>query len=461
MIQSQLGKLIIAILSLGVLMLLIVPMYTTLTAKATEDACRISVLGRYHTTFSSILTGGTVRLVPLTCSTDNKGTLEGNRESVKYQIAELMAKCWYQYAEGRVDNIYSDHDSKESICNVCYTFRIPNQLDLGGELYVLEEETPRTANISPQELIGYLMQTNYNKKVLYGGGTKTYLNAHTRWRYEFSFSDDSTLRYNQVTRTNQNPFVQDYAGFLSQETINKINQAGIELYDGTESELFIVTAQKFNAIDPTSARRLTEQLNLNSKDRFNSILIMVDMTEGIVRLSMGIELENYFLEGELEPFLNKHFGSVNSMQSFDDSMASFVEELKQRIVGSRSNALAEFGLTQRSYYNYITNRLQAPPPNILQIDSQRTYAITINSYKGENIDKWKGVWEAAAGGAAGGALACSWSGPGALICGVLGAAGAGFVNTLYNDYVAAQHAYNNSLMVVPLNTITGVCTTYD
>ncbi|MFT4261167.1 MAG: TPM domain-containing protein [Candidatus Woesearchaeota archaeon] len=483
--ESTLGKLIIAVIVSVILLVTITMMYQGLLGKATEDTCRASVLLRTQAVVDLGLFGKVERITPLVCNTFNEGTLRGNREQVKYQVADLMSKCWYMYAEGRVDNIFSDHDEDSNMCKICYTFRIPNNMDTGGDFYQIEGDQFAADNtysrqphiISASEILGFIIETDYNRGVLYGGGTQRYIGGSYQWNhYEFIFSDDARLRYSQVTRDAGSPFIQDYAGFLSQETRIKINDFAINLNTATGADFFLVTAQEFNNIDRTAARRLTEQLNLNEEDRFNSLLIMFDMKNGVVRLHAGLELERFILEEQIPNLLQMHFSNMRSIEEFNEAVSDFIEDLENRFVGEDSDLLAELGISRNSYFNYLTNRIQAPPPTIDDIYSNYTYAIAIFSTKGENINRWSNVfqtslqWATATSGAV--TLGClsavvtSVATPicslGGFVIGAVGGAAAGFfVQKTANEYLYDMYNYNNSLMVMPINALSGECTIYN
>lgn len=494
MIESKLGKIILMLITFGIVFWLVVPMFTGLSNKATEDACRFSVMARSAVALDLGIFGTIDKITPLACRTYHEERLQGSREEVKHQIGNLMSKCWYMYAEGRVDNIFDDHEDKRTVCNICYTFRIPEGMDLGGEPYIFEGDqfidTQQDADLTrlpnaihPPELIGFLLQTNYNPGVLYGGSTKTYIGGSWGWSsYEFRFADSLTTRYSRITRNPASPFIEDISGLITQDTVNEINNFGIKLYDGLGTNLFVVVAQEFNNIDRTAARRLTEQLNLNEEDRFNSILLMIDLENRIARLHMGVELESYILEGEIEGMLSDHFGRLSGPDSLNQAILNLINDLDDALFGSRSQVFQDLGITQRSYYNYLTNRLMAPPPQIISsITSDQTFAIGVASYKEENRVFWETVREStyrttaltfagagtgAAAGAAMGAIACWWTGFGAAACAGIGAIvgtilGGGTTYAVTTIVDLGTYDYNNTIIIAPLNALSGECVIYD
>lgn len=496
MIESQLGKIIIAVIVTVTLLVIIPPMFEQSLGTASEYACRNSVMLRSNFVLDLGIFGQVNRITPLVCNTYNEGTLRGSREQVKYQIADMMANCWFMYAEGRIDNIYEDHGHQNSMCNICYTFRIPSGMDLGSKLHFDEEdqwsnydlEDIRSPNvIHPHELFGFLFERQFNRGLIYGGGTRNAISGTHKWINGLNTSEDNLIRYSRITRSINQPFIEDFSFLLTQNTRIKINALGLDLLSEKGINMFVVVAPSLDYIDRTAARRLTQILDLDPEDNKNSLLLMIDLEEGIMRLYAGIALENYFIEPEIELMLQRAFGIAPSLDNLNEGVKELSDELRAKILGNTMNQ-NNIRADRNSYMAYLSNNFLSPPPVITEsINSDYTYAIAIVSYKEDNvfwgllqqkqairysqIAAGAGVGAAAGGvlGAVGGAFLC-FNPIGGIACSTVfavGLVGGLLIGTGLGGLTAAEitshidggsYTYNNSIIISELNLVGDLCT---
>ncbi len=117
-----------------------------------------------------------LKTVPTLCRTIDK-KFSGDREEIKQQIADKIARCWWMFGEGRYEELL--HGSQFEVlpdlfgssnsfarCHTCYTVLI-NEEDLG------RDESGRSAPITYDELVRYLNTRSLSE---FGPRGTTYLN---------------------------------------------------------------------------------------------------------------------------------------------------------------------------------------------------------------------------------------------------------------------------------------------
>ncbi len=166
------GFLVILIITIASFMLIagvVMRFMSSAEDKEAEILCHDSIILRAQSVVNIDAPGADaeIKLVPPMCKTIDK-KLKGDREKIKQQIADKIARCWWMFGEGKYEEIL--HGSKvkllpevfgfeslENKCFICYNLMIdPKEFDGDG--------------ISPDELMEYL----YNTKSPYRNAT--YLN---------------------------------------------------------------------------------------------------------------------------------------------------------------------------------------------------------------------------------------------------------------------------------------------
>lgn len=99
--------------------------------KQAENLCRDSIAVRAATSISidGTFIHGEAKLSPVLCKTIDK-KVSGDREEIKQQIANSMARCWWMFGEGKYEQIldngamapaFFNLDQSENDCFVCST----------------------------------------------------------------------------------------------------------------------------------------------------------------------------------------------------------------------------------------------------------------------------------------------------------------------------------------------------
>ena len=125
----------IVILSFILIFSLIYKFSSKATDEAAEAICRGSVAANAKSTFIGDVdttdnVAGRTALTPLLCKTLNKKIepkikdLEEEKKYVAKEIASYAARCWYQFGQGLVQNIFEDKLFGENKCFICYTLKI-------------------------------------------------------------------------------------------------------------------------------------------------------------------------------------------------------------------------------------------------------------------------------------------------------------------------------------------------
>lgn len=148
-LKSFLTRVIIAILGFLAIVVLLEIIKGEAEAGAAESICRTSVALR-EKTFTEIRKGPVhIKNIasPLLCRTidkyipENKGA---TKQQFEKEIAELMASCWKQFGEGRIEDVFKEDTGTSSNCFVCYNIN-----------------TRFKGEIKHEEFLQYLFQTPY------------------------------------------------------------------------------------------------------------------------------------------------------------------------------------------------------------------------------------------------------------------------------------------------------------
>jgi len=142
---------ILAVLSLIIISSSIVLFFSRAEDVTAETTCRGSVAARAK--FSIEPPGGKISFSPLLCKTQDKELPKTGEteEDVKKDMAELVKRCWWQFGNGLVDNVFhawGGGPGSEHYCFVCYTFTIKD----------------KGKTITQTDLNNYLSQTYVKKK---------------------------------------------------------------------------------------------------------------------------------------------------------------------------------------------------------------------------------------------------------------------------------------------------------
>jgi hypothetical protein len=139
--------------------------------KAIENICFDSVSLRARTALQ-INTGdevddddidlieATVKAVPVLCKTIDK-EISGNREEIKQQVAEKMARCWWMFGEGRYEEIL--HSGGFRVLPTVFGFaNVENECFNCYNLMITEDEIDG-GDIPAHEMVQYLSEKKYSK----------------------------------------------------------------------------------------------------------------------------------------------------------------------------------------------------------------------------------------------------------------------------------------------------------
>src|SRR3989344_4486262 len=135
LLDSRLGKFILILVSFGIVSfaLFYILLPKLVDDKAPESLCRATVTAR--AAISEKLWGQSV--TPIACQALTQ-KIKGDKEELQAQVAQLMTKCWWQFNEGRQDNVLKGNWEKffgwsdqKNACFVCYDVAIA-QDDIDG-----------------------------------------------------------------------------------------------------------------------------------------------------------------------------------------------------------------------------------------------------------------------------------------------------------------------------------------
>lgn len=175
MVMGTLVKIVLALAGLVLIGSLITSFYFKLGDKPIEAVCRESVDFRSMTAtsikFHKATLAEDVKISPLVCQTIDK-KLSGTKDEIKKELADLMARCWWQFRLGKTEDLFKnipgvDNDNKGF---VCYTALI--------EEIKTDDENKKDDKIPYEELIGLMSKKNSYPKMT--KGDRSYLD-YIQW----------------------------------------------------------------------------------------------------------------------------------------------------------------------------------------------------------------------------------------------------------------------------------------
>ena len=137
-----------------ILIFFIVPTFISKAeAKSSESICRGSAVLREQARIEQEVLGhkfGITRF-PLLCKTLDKEVPQdpqSTKEEVMGEIADLMARCWWQFGEGKIEDPFKEGNFNKKNCFVCYTVATKKTKNFKEE-------------ISSKDFFEYLFNTPY------------------------------------------------------------------------------------------------------------------------------------------------------------------------------------------------------------------------------------------------------------------------------------------------------------
>ncbi len=154
-VTSFLPQLVLVILAFVLIAMVLGRFMTDVNDVAAEQLCHDSISMRAASVMQ--VAGAEITLTPSLCKTIDK-KVEGDREEIKEQMADLMARCWWMFNEGRYDDLLDSNEISnflgwedfENKCFICYSAMI-NEEEIGG------------GSITKTEMFNYLMENQYYK----------------------------------------------------------------------------------------------------------------------------------------------------------------------------------------------------------------------------------------------------------------------------------------------------------
>lgn len=381
-VSDKLIGIIILIVSIAAIVMAINYFVDSADPATREQMCRFSVLANSNSLDTEYVK--TSIDVPLACHTVDLKTLDGDRERIKRQIAYYAAKCWYQYAEGDVKDVFNTEEGKRE-CGVCYTFTMPDKpfpgVNTGRTDFVFEE--PSSLNpkvITPSEIYNYLWLTTYNPGIIYGGGSKFYIGSKAEFKYP-KIDEPIEKDVDDIVSIPIDSYVKDYSRRISSETIQKLDEQGKRLKEKGSVNMLVLFADEFDEIDKEAAIKIIEspKIGLNSEDEvYDSLFIMVDLKNEVVRVTGGRDLEVFIKDFEIEEMLARYSSMTDdTKEGFENAVVGLTTAITNKL--DLSLASGRFGDLQlpdyRSYYYYLSKGGLTVPIMEDNFEAGKTYAI--------------------------------------------------------------------------------------
>jgi hypothetical protein len=182
---------IAVLFAFGITTLVVTKAYSKASDKEAETVCQKSVALRAGTLLNVDhgLVDGRFSPVPVLCRTIDR-EIEGNREEIKFQVADSIARCWKMFGEGRFEKAFKENQAN-LIPDLLGTADQPNQCFNCYNLLVTEEKIDDNkefqGNINGVELTTFMLKNhptwlkedtgfNYIRYIQQYGGDGMFLN---------------------------------------------------------------------------------------------------------------------------------------------------------------------------------------------------------------------------------------------------------------------------------------------
>lgn len=407
---SSLVLIILAIVSGGV-MILVAVQISSENQLALEENCRSSVLQRIAVDSVPVL-GAFSDYSSLRCSSFDEGTISGSRVEVKKDIADLTARCWYMYGEGRSVSVFED--TSVNSCVICYTFNLDEDIgayefgerrkifdetgiqpDMESEVdsnnpkretFTLDgEEVIRErflgSNMIPhEEMYNFLMNNRYNPSLIRGGAIGDYMSAYYDFEYEVEEGGIGVTLLNADLENGVNEYVFDYTdeGDIGASVAPTFETLGSQLIEEGNGQLYVLIADSFSSTTKGAVNTFIEGKSLNTPGSKDAVVILVDLEEGFIRVSIGKDLERFITEPVLQNEVDMLFTDVYSQSQLEDNLFTLGNSLTAILqFDDENDAIRDLGL-DNSYFSYISNR-GVHMPIIADIDQHRIMGVAFGA----------------------------------------------------------------------------------
>ena len=384
---STLGTLTLTILVLLTITAMIYMFTSRSQDLIPEEACKASVNLKALTTYD--IKGFEINdgLTDLNCETKSLGELQGSRDDIKREIAKQASSCWYQFEQGKYDNIFGVPENSVG-CHVCYTFSVPNEFDTDGLSYdsPLAESDWSSDLISSEEFYNFLWHNEYNPALIRGGSNINYVgdlldgSDTMDWGVQAT-SDSITIKIKDIQFLNSN--VRDFTGIISQDSVSSINKQREFLSE--YAQLYVVVADSLSNLNTKSdAISLIESNLLSTPNRNDVLLLLFDVDSNSIRPVIGRDLNFFISEIDVNRILFNEFSSVTDEASFNSALVNSIEKITAFFPSSPNySGVFASGTSPNSYYAYLS-RGGVTFPILFDINSDALYSIAYLSATDEN-----------------------------------------------------------------------------
>ncbi|MBD3209346.1 TPM domain-containing protein [Candidatus Woesearchaeota archaeon] len=396
------GKYILALASLIAIVAFMYTLFADIEDQSVEQACRTSIITRGEFKFGVFNKKETASLLkfdniyPVQCKTQSvivpvdepPRTAHASevQELIMDDVADLMAKCWWMFAQGQYHDILDDPGKDDQLCHVCYSFTIDPDLDDYEPIDVEEDFLP------------FLSTHPYRPGLLQGGNALIGGIDDYEYQPQDVFeSTRKTRRLNEERLLNSRAVlrggVADFSGLFTEDqpSLEKLQQHLSSLAgDGLTVVYVIVPSlpERTFEDDTDLGFRIIDEWQLGIDDRENAAVFLFSLNNGILHYAtqFGADavLPDYILQGLFEPTVGPYMAvkkPKTAILEFSQSLSDLVSEYGEENVKQTL-------LFQRSYVAYITGGKQGATSPVAPKDTAKG-AIKYDKDDVETIEQGK------------------------------------------------------------------------
>ncbi len=363
--MSTIVRWLIAIIGFILVIGFMMMFFNSFSSESDEEACRASVLLNSKVTVQTGVYKAR-NLFPTACKTKDvivpssgkhyKGFSEAKTD-IEEEIAEMMAKCWWQFGNGAVNDALDEDTFGSRKCHVCYSFKVAGVDD--------------AKNISIKEFAEYLRTTPYQQGLLMSGGAvKGSIGVFDFVPQQVSESSRESRKMTVArllsSKKRLQSFIADFSGVLSTSELNSLRESLRDIYKGgaLDPVLILVPSLPDDVMeneDTDLPRRILYEWGIGSEDLQEGLVFIFVLNNGKLLFATQSGADVILPKKVIEGIFSKNFEMQTVSFNTKEAIQGFVKDLSE-IVNSKggSDDIRKKLNEQRSYMAYLTGGRQGP-----------------------------------------------------------------------------------------------------
>ncbi len=338
--------------------------FSKLNDLSDEEACRASVIMRSKASIDLKIHKFT-NLFPLTCKTkdyvlptkNNYKNSAEKEEEIEDEIADLMAKCWWQFGNGNLNDILDEDVWGKRKCHVCYTFKI--------------EKEENSQPISIDKFIDFLSTRPYHPGLLMSGGavqgSRGVLTFHPQKTLDRQRNKEKmTVQRLLSAESRLTTYVADFTGVMSDEDLAELRNSLFDISAGQAIEPALIIVQSlpenvYSEENPSLPTKIMNEWGVGSEEELNGIVFIFDLSRGKLLFATQLGADAVLPKQLIEQLFSKDFKPLAEQNKINEALKLFVKDLGEAVKNKGTyDEIRRIVNFQRSYMAYLTGGSYGP-----------------------------------------------------------------------------------------------------